>query len=99
MSRTSGNRLTQVGSNSSLKPAATVSPLKVTWQLRSRSALENSQVPTAMTPLAASVITALCAKAGAQSTAARTDRKSTRLNSSHGYISYAVLCLNKQEHH
>src|SRR5687768_18013427 len=22
------------------------------------------------------------------------DRKSTRLNSSHGYISYAVLCLN-----
>src|SRR2546429_1277743 len=24
---------------------------------------------------------------------ARTDRKSTRLNSSHGYISYAVFCL------
>src|SRR2546429_3755289 len=31
-----------------------------------------------------------------------TDRKSTRLNSSHGYISYAVFCLKKkkkQEHH
>src|SRR5256884_4203420 len=26
---------------------------------------------------------------------ARKDRKSTRLNSSHGYISYAVFCLNK----
>src|SRR5256884_3232839 len=25
-----------------------------------------------------------------------TDRKSTRLNSSHGYISYAVFCLNKK---
>src|SRR5256884_6233629 len=25
----------------------------------------------------------------------REDRKSTRLNSSHGYISYAVFCLNK----
>src|SRR2546429_3707916 len=25
-----------------------------------------------------------------------TDRKSTRLNSSHGYISYAVFCLKKQ---
>src|SRR2546429_6340192 len=25
------------------------------------------------------------------------DRKSTRLNSSHGYISYAVFCLNKKE--
>src|SRR2546429_3326087 len=30
------------------------------------------------------------------------DRKSTRLNSSHGYISYAVFCLKKKkttEHH
>src|SRR2546429_10015247 len=26
----------------------------------------------------------------------RRDRKSTRLNSSHGYISYAVFCLNKK---
>src|SRR2546422_6484538 len=25
------------------------------------------------------------------------DRKSTRLNSSHGYISYAVFCLNKKQ--
>src|SRR2546429_2978676 len=25
------------------------------------------------------------------------DRKSTRLNSSHGYISYAVLCLKKKK--
>src|SRR2546429_2868553 len=28
--------------------------------------------------------------------AARQDRKSTRLNSSHGYISYAVFCLKKK---
>src|SRR2546422_10642977 len=28
---------------------------------------------------------------------ARKDRKSTRLNSSHGYISYAALCLNKKK--
>src|SRR2546422_3240180 len=27
---------------------------------------------------------------------ARVDRKSTRLNSSHGYISYAVFCLKKK---
>src|SRR5256884_4977220 len=26
----------------------------------------------------------------------RADRKSTRLNSSHGYISYAVFCLQKK---
>src|ERR1041385_9379107 len=27
------------------------------------------------------------------------DRKSTRLNSSHGYISYAVFCLKKKNEH
>src|SRR2546422_1631844 len=32
----------------------------------------------------------------AQNRAAR-DRKSTRLNSSHGYISYAVFCLKKKK--
>src|SRR2546422_5425602 len=31
------------------------------------------------------------------STAASLDRKSTRLNSSHGYISYAVFCLKKKK--
>src|SRR2546429_2499886 len=30
--------------------------------------------------------------------AGRRDRKSTRLNSSHGYISYAVFCLKKKKH-
>src|SRR2546422_4684792 len=29
----------------------------------------------------------------------RIDRKSTRLNSSHGYISYAVFCLKKKKKH
>src|SRR2546422_2865322 len=29
--------------------------------------------------------------------AAKLDRKSTRLNSSHGYISYAVFCLKKKK--
>src|SRR2546429_5297201 len=29
----------------------------------------------------------------------RKDRKSTRLNSSHGYISYAVFCLKKKNKH
>src|SRR3712207_6872121 len=28
-----------------------------------------------------------------------TDRKSTRLNSSHANISYAVFCLKKKKHH
>src|SRR3989449_2857440 len=29
---------------------------------------------------------------------AQRDRKSTRLNSSHGYISYAVFCLKKKKY-
>src|SRR2546429_6439447 len=32
----------------------------------------------------------------ARKAAQTTDRKSTRLNSSHGYISYAVFCLKKK---
>src|SRR2546422_2206924 len=33
----------------------------------------------------------------APAVARSTDRKSTRLNSSHGYISYAVFCLKKKK--
>src|SRR2546422_1969067 len=36
---------------------------------------------------------------GSSASAARRDRKSTRLNSSHGYISYAVFCLKKKKKH
>src|SRR2546429_5059369 len=34
---------------------------------------------------------------GSASPAPASDRKSTRLNSSHGYISYAVFCLKKKK--
>src|SRR5687768_18294718 len=34
---------------------------------------------------------------GGRSASATGDRKSTRLNSSHGYISYAVFCLKKKK--
>src|SRR3989449_5356172 len=35
--------------------------------------------------------------ASARQISTRRDRKSTRLNSSHGYISYAVFCLKKKK--
>src|SRR2546429_3107812 len=44
--------------------------------------------------LAAGIVWSIQRNAG--STAALRDRKSTRLNSSHGYISYAVFCLKKK---
>src|SRR2546429_3241313 len=36
-------------------------------------------------------------KTDSNDAAHETDRKSTRLNSSHGYISYAVFCLKKKK--
>src|SRR6185503_21316442 len=40
----------------------------------------------------------VCPNCGARTPRSR-DRKSTRLNSSHGYISYAVFCLKKKINH
>src|SRR2546422_7207180 len=40
-------------------------------------------------------IAAVCLQVGPR--AGSEDRKSTRLNSSHGYISYAVFCLKKKK--
>src|SRR2546422_8396912 len=52
---------------------------------------EAKRVPLeALTPLAVIEVTA-------RVRAGRRDRKSTRLNSSHGYISYAVFCLKKKK--
>src|SRR2546422_3048753 len=45
---------------------------------------------------AAEIATTLVLSAGAGLMIQR-DRKSTRLNSSHGYISYAVFCLKKKK--
>src|SRR5687768_17839980 len=45
------------------------------------------------TPLGEAEVAALADDADAQ------DRKSTRLNSSHGYISYAVFCLKKKNNY
>src|SRR2546429_5584292 len=38
-----------------------------------------------------------CVAASRTTSSAIRDRKSTRLNSSHGYISYAVFCLKKKK--
>src|SRR2546422_2092173 len=39
----------------------------------------------------------LARRAARQTASSAADRKSTRLNSSHGYISYAVFCLKKKK--
>src|SRR5256884_2812045 len=47
--------------------------------------------------VARSTPTCLAILATGSSRPAASDRKSTRLNSSHGYISYAVFCLKKKK--
>src|SRR2546422_5295214 len=46
------------------------------------------------TPLSPTLNTSPCSS---KDEITRRDRKSTRLNSSHGYISYAVFCLKKKK--
>src|SRR5205809_4983503 len=58
------------------------------WTRRQLASSDDMAMPTAVAPLA---VTSL---AGDESAG---DRKSTRLNSSHGYISYAVFCLKKKK--
>src|SRR6266436_8926056 len=48
-------------------------------------------------PISASAARNSCRSTSGWGTCGRGDRKSTRLNSSHGYISYAVFCLKKKK--
>src|SRR2546422_7411087 len=58
--------------------------------------LFRSVVLTTHTAVERNVQAALSEIAAFPFVSAPTDRKSTRLNSSHGYISYAVFCLQKK---
>src|SRR3712207_6936995 len=79
-------------------PRSTLFPY--TTLFRSRSRRPRPETPLKVITLAA----ALVAGAAAQTPGAYlveitgSDRKSTRLNSSHANISYAVFCLKKKKH-
>src|SRR2546429_5862378 len=61
--------------------------------LRRKAAGRNSWPPTSRAGAQSEFL-----RPGKESSARRpADRKSTRLNSSHGYISYAVFCLKKKK--
>src|SRR2546429_6977712 len=62
------------------------------WEggMRITGALRYAPTPALDAPWARATLAAL---------ARPRDRKSTRLNSSHGYISYAVFCLKKKNRH
>src|SRR2546429_700091 len=58
---------------------------RLSWRPKSSDAVQPLAQPPAVPP-----------SQGPQSRRVPGDRKSTRLNSSHGYISYAVLCSKKK---
>src|SRR2546429_4884346 len=73
-------------------PRSTLFPYTTLFRSLPREAIDAAHGVNAG---ARSVLTAQ--QRGARRLAVRPDRKSTRLNSSHGYISYAVFCLKKKK--
>src|SRR5216684_7213711 len=68
------------------------------WQMAHRMVLPSAPVVTISSPFLTLPVGTWATKPvrGSRLSALR-DRKSTRLNSSHGYISYAVFCLKKKK--
>src|SRR2546429_7306119 len=61
-----------------------------------REALAQGRSIPELVGLHSQALRAIVAAADRRRDSASLDRKSTRLNSSHGYISYAVFCLKKK---
>src|SRR2546427_9010036 len=59
--------------------------------------LFRSSIPNAPSTTARTTAMALVVQEALERTRCRGDRKSTRLNSSHSQISYAVFCLKKKK--
>src|SRR2546429_3314377 len=80
--------------------AATIRPLLVLtqWQFVDVCQLEDLRgIETRLGAVAPQDVGIVPVKAGPPVIIRPIDRKSTRLNSSHGYISYAVFCLKKKK--
>src|SRR2546429_5788540 len=85
-------------------PRSTLFPYTTLFRSQTRDTKKNTRLARKKISLThsgsrGSVRNSLRLVSCAPSTAAKRDRKSTRLNSSHGYISYAVFCLKKKKRH
>src|SRR5256885_11897937 len=86
-------------------PRSTLFPYTTLFRSRTREGVSPMQTEVAILGFALAMIVGVCAglmvgrkqmKAKVKEARAQADRKSTRLNSSHLVISYAVFCLKKQ---
>src|SRR2546422_7485025 len=74
-------------------PRSTLFPYTTLFRSRAIAALADLLCEPLHVALKSALEVLLCGRERRQ----RPDRKSTRLNSSHGYISYAVFCLKKKK--
>src|SRR2546429_4483156 len=79
-------------------PRSTLFPYTTLFRSRFRAAREQQEISRARAA-ARFRISRAADEGGRAGRALSQDRKSTRLNSSHGYISYAVFCLKKKKRH
>src|SRR5687768_18068086 len=78
-------------------PRRTLFPYTTLFRSRKQWPVPDAQCADAIRPrISREPILALFTRQRARDFSAQRDRKSTRLNSSHGYISYAVFCLKKK---
>src|SRR2546422_7513120 len=73
-------------------PRSTLFPYTTLFRSLAGGARRHRRAPAGQPPPVAGA-----ARARRRQAVKRLDRKSTRLNSSHGYISYAVFCLKKKK--
>src|SRR5689334_23861624 len=78
-------------------PSSTLFPYTTLFRSYQLRAGELSRRQFGALTLGAGLVSMLPATAGAVEVAEAEDRKSTRLNSSHSSISYAVFCLKKKK--
>src|SRR2546429_5456282 len=77
---------------------AGASPAALLEEMKAREAeIQKLAVPRSVLASPQVELTRMAYKALGKDPSRYRDRKSTRLNSSHGYISYAVFCLKKKK--
>src|SRR2546422_8157879 len=80
-------------------PRSTLFPYTTLFRSDSERPPLSASIGVAAFPQDGETIEALLETADRELYRMKRDRKSTRLNSSHGYISYAVFCLKKKKKH
>src|SRR5258708_18595944 len=89
--------MTPSGQPQEIRPAAAAIPKAITRSTATGVAMVMTEVTRLVAPVAKGDAAWARASSGVATATIKQDRKSTRLNSSHQIISYAVFCLKKKK--